>query len=190
MNSREDSRRQFRRQYLAPLTCDSESRAEDGLRRCRTHCHDEVGLNDPQFRFQPRTAGCDLARVRLLMNSAFAAGLPFEVFYRVRDVNLRPIDSSVFKRAIHDLTCRTNEWFAGHIFAIARLFANQHHRCALRPFAKDSLGSALVQMTCSAMIGRLAHRGQTRCIRRLRWSRVSLLVPSHLQLKNRKSSTL
>ncbi len=161
MNSREDSRRQFRRQYLAPLTGDSKSRAENSLRRCRTHGHDEVGPDDPKFRFQPRTAGCDFARVRLLMNSAFAAGLPFEVFHRVRDVNLRPIDSSVFKRAIHDFPSRTNKRFAGHIFVIARLFANQHHRCALRPFAKDSLGSALVQITRSAMCCGLAHRGQT-----------------------------
>ena len=95
------------------------------------------------------------------MNSTFAAGLPFEVFHRVCDVNLRPIDSSVFERAIHDFPSRTNERFAGRIFVIARLFAHQHHPCALRTFAKDSLGPSLVQMTRSAMIGRLAHRGQT-----------------------------
>ena len=95
------------------------------------------------------------------MNSAFAARLPFEMFHRVCDVNLRPIDSSVLERAIHDFASRTNEWFARHIFVIARLFANQHHRCALRPFAKDSLGPAFIQMTCSAMGCCFAHRGQT-----------------------------
>ncbi len=119
------------------------------------------GLNDPQFRFQPGTARGDFARVRLLMNSTFAAGLPFEVFHRVRDVNLRPIDSSVFERAIHDFPSRTNEWFAGHIFVIARLFTHQYHRCALRTFAKDSLGRSFVQMTRSAMSGCHAHRGKT-----------------------------
>jgi hypothetical protein len=131
------------------------------LGRCRTHCDDEVGLNDPQFRFQPRTARCDFARVRLLVNSAFPARLPFEVFHRVRDVNLRPIDSSFLKRPVHDFSSRTNERFAGDIFVIARLFANQHHPRMLRPFAKNSLCCAFVQMTRSAMKRRFAHGGQT-----------------------------
>jgi hypothetical protein len=95
------------------------------------------------------------------MNSAFPAGLLFEVFHRIRDVNLRPIDSSFLQRAVHDLARRTNEWFARDILVIARLFAHQHHRCALGPFAKNSLGSPFVQMTCSAMSRGLAHRGQT-----------------------------
>jgi hypothetical protein len=93
------------------------------------------------------------------MNPAFSAGLPFEVFHSVRDVNLRPIDSSVRERAIHNFPSRTYEWFARDIFVIARLFANQHDRCALRTFAKDSLGRSFVQMTCSAMSRCLADRG-------------------------------
>jgi hypothetical protein len=83
------------------------------------------------------------------------------VFHSVRDVNLRPIDSSIRERAIHNFPSRTYEWFARDIFVIARLFANQHDRCALRTFAKDSLGRSLVQMTCSAMSCCLAHRSQT-----------------------------
>ena len=62
------------------------------------------------------------------MNPAFAARLPFEMFYRVRDVNLGPIDFSVFERAIHDFPSGTNKWLARHVFVIAWLFANQHHR--------------------------------------------------------------
>ena len=95
------------------------------------------------------------------MNPAFAARLPLKMFHRVRDINLRSIDSSFLERAIHDFPSRTNEWFARDIFVIARLFANQHHRCALRPFAKDSLGRSFVQMTCSAMSCCFPHRGQT-----------------------------
>jgi hypothetical protein len=160
MNSREDSRRQFRRQYVATLPRDPESRAENGLRRCRTHCHDKIGLNDAQFRFQPRAARCDFTRVRFLMNSAFPARLPFEVFHRVGDVNLGAINASFLERAVHDFPSRTNEGFTRHIFVIARLFADEHDRCALRTFAKDSLGPSLVQMTRSAISRRLAHRGQ------------------------------
>ena len=94
------------------------------------------------------------------MNPPFSAGRPFEVFHRVRDINLRPIDASFLERAVHDFPSRANERFARYIFVIARLLANQHHRRAFRPFAKDSLGSAFVQMTRSAMSGRLAHGGQ------------------------------
>ena len=124
MNGREHPWCELRRQHLAPFPGDSESRAENGLRRSRTHYHDEVGLNDPQFRFQPGTAGSDFVRVRLLMNPAFAARLPLEVFHHVRDVNLRPINSSFLEGAVHDFPSRTNERFARHIFVIARLFAN------------------------------------------------------------------
>ena len=95
------------------------------------------------------------------MNPAFSAGLPFEVFHRVSDVNLGAINASVCERAIHNFASRTYEWFARDIFVIARLFANQHHRYALRTLAKDSLGRSFVQMTCSAMSRCLAHRGQT-----------------------------
>jgi hypothetical protein len=95
------------------------------------------------------------------MNSAFSARLPFEVFHRVRDVHLCPIDSSFLKRAVHDLACGTHERFACDIFVIARLFAYQHHRRMLRTFAKNSLRSAFVQMTRSAISRRLAHGGQT-----------------------------
>jgi len=161
MNSREHPLCELRGQHLATLPGDSESRAENSLCRCRTHCHDEFGPNDPLFRFQPRTARCDFARFRLLMNPPFPAGLPFEVFHRVRDVNLRPINSSFLERAIHNFPSRTNERFARDIFVIARLFANQHHRCVLRPFAKNSLGRSLVQMTCSAVSCCFAHGGQT-----------------------------
>jgi hypothetical protein len=82
------------------------------------------------------------------------------VFHSVRDVNLRPTDSSVRERAIHNFPSRTYEWFARDIFVIARLFANQHHRCALRPFAKNSLGRSFVQMTRSAIGRGFAHRAK------------------------------
>jgi len=95
------------------------------------------------------------------MNPAFPAGLPFKMFHRVSDINLRPIDSGFFERAIHDFPSRTNEWFARNIFVIAWLLTNQDHRCALRPFTKDSLGRSFVQMTCSAVSRRLAHDGET-----------------------------
>ena len=83
------------------------------------------------------------------------------MLYRVGDVNFIAIDSRFFQRLIHDFSSRPDKRFTLLIFVIARLFANQHHRCALRPFAKNSLSRSFVQMTCSAVSGRFAHRGQT-----------------------------
>src|SRR4249919_857310 len=121
MNRREYPWCELRGQHFSALACHAESRAENRLRRCRTHCHDEVGLNDPQFRFEPRTARCDFARVRLLMNAAFATRLPLKMFHRIGYVHLQSIDSSIRERAIHNFPSRTNEWFARDIFIIARL---------------------------------------------------------------------
>jgi hypothetical protein len=95
------------------------------------------------------------------MNPAFATRFPLKMFHRVTHVNLRSIDSSVREPAIHDFPGRTNEWFARDIFVIARLFANQHHRCALWSFPKNSLGRSLVQITCSAVSGCFTHGDQT-----------------------------
>ena len=78
------------------------------------------------------------------MNPAFAARLPFEMFNRVCNVNLRPIDSGVLERAIHDFPSRTNERFARDVFVVAWLFANQHHRRMLWTLAKHGLGGAFM----------------------------------------------
>jgi hypothetical protein len=94
MNSREDSWRKLGRQHFSQFARDAEPRTEDCLRCRGTHCHDQFWPNDLQLCFQPRPARCDLARVWFLMNPAFAARLPFEMFYRVRGVNLRPIEKA------------------------------------------------------------------------------------------------
>ena len=157
MNSRKDSWGKLGRQYFSPFARDTEPRTKDRLRCCGTHCHDQSWSNDSQLRFQPGPARCDLARVWFLMNPAFAARLPFEMFNRVCNVNLRPIDSGVLERAIHDFPSRTNEWFARDIFVVAWLFANQHHRRMLWTLAKHGLGRALMQMACGALACRFAN---------------------------------
>jgi hypothetical protein len=90
------------------------------------------------------------------MNPAFPARFPLKVFHRVRDINLGSIDSSFFERSIHDFAGRSNEGFTSDILVISRLFANQHHRCAFRAFAKNRLCRALVKVTCGAVTRRFA----------------------------------
>jgi len=94
------------------------------------------------------------------------------MFHRVRDINLRSVDSSFFERSIHDLSSGSNEGFTGDIFIIPWLFADQHHRCCFRPLAKNCLRRALVKVARLAIFRRLAQRRPARCAGR-RAGRVS-----------------
>ena len=161
MHRGENSRCKFRRRYFPAFTRDAKTGTENRLRCRRAHGDHEFWLNNSQLRFQPRPAGRDLARIWFLMNPAFPARLPLKMLHRIRHINPRSINSSFLERLVHNFPSRTNERFARDIFVIARLFANQHHRCVLRPFAKNSLGRSLVQMTCSAVSCCFAHGGQT-----------------------------
>src|SRR6266542_2241783 len=96
------------------------------------------------------------------MNPAFAARLPFEMFHRIRDIDLCAIDSGFFERLIHDFSSRSNERLTGDIFVISRLLSDEHHRCTLRAFAKDRLRGALVKMARLAIFRRLAQRRPAR----------------------------
>src|SRR5213076_1698811 len=104
------------------------------------------------------------------MNSALTSRLPFEMFHCVRDVNLGWINSSFFERLDHDFSSRSNKGFTAHVFVISRMFADQHHHCALRTFAKDRLRRALVEVACLAIFRRLADGGPARGIGRSRRS--------------------
>src|SRR5438309_1719158 len=99
---------------------------------------------ESQFRLEPRLTRRHFARVRFLMNTPFAARLPFEMLHRVGDINLFAIDSRFLERAVHDFSGRTNERFPGNIFVIPRLLANEHDRRFLWTFAKYRLGGVLV----------------------------------------------
>ena len=74
------------------------------------------------------------------MNAAFALLLEFEMFDRVGDIGLRPINSGFAKRRVKYLSCRANKGLPLHILLIARLLTNKHQLCPLRPFAKNNLG--------------------------------------------------
>ena len=63
---------------------------------------------------------------------------------RVRDVNLFAINSRFFERAIHDFSRGADERFAGDVFVIAWLFADEHDRRFFRAFAKNGLGCVLI----------------------------------------------
>ena len=72
-------------------------------RRGRAEANEHAGPNDAQFRFQPGTAGGDIARAWFLVDAPFPTQLPFEVLGRVRDVDRVAIDPRFFESVIQDL---------------------------------------------------------------------------------------
>ena len=110
MNSSENPRRKFGRQYFAALARDAKRRAEDRLRRRRSEADQQLSFDQTQLRFQPRTAGSDLPRIWFPMNPAFPAGLLLKMLHRVRDINFFAINSGFFERLIHDFPSRPDEW--------------------------------------------------------------------------------
>src|SRR5262249_45994271 len=124
------------------------------------------------------------------MNPAFPARLPLKMFYRVRDVNLGPINSSFFERLVHDFPSWPDERFTGDIFIVARLFADEHHRCTLRTFAKNRLRRPLVKMTRLTILRRLTHGRPAHRVGWLRRSRKLLVIRSHVPIMNRNSRAI
>ena len=93
-------------EHFPALPRHAKGRAEDRLRRGRAEADEHFRPNEAQLRFHPRPAGGDVARVRLLMDAAFPARLPFEMLHRVRDVNRVAIDPGFLQRAIEHLARR------------------------------------------------------------------------------------
>ena len=162
MHRGENSRCKFRRQYFAAFTRDAKTGTENRLRCRRAHGDHEFWLNNSQLRFQPRPAGRDLARIWFLMNPAFPARLPLKMLHCIRHINPRSINSSFLERLVHNFPSRTNERSSSDVLMISRLFANKHHRCALRAFPENCLRGALVKVTRLAIFRCLAHSRPTR----------------------------
>src|SRR6266550_484211 len=126
--------RELRRKNFPALARDSKRRSKDRLTGGCSENDKQFRPNEAQLGFEPGTASRDFARVGLLMDPAFAALFPFEMFHRVGDVNFFTVDSRFFQPAIHDFSGRTNERFTGKVFVIAWMLANQHDRRLFWPF--------------------------------------------------------
>ena len=109
---------------------------------------------------------------------------------RVRDINLRSLDSSFFERLVHDFPGWPHEGFTGDIFIIARLFADEHDRGTFRTFTKNRLRRPLVKMTRLTILRRLAHGRPAHRVGWLRRSRKFLVVGSHGTIMTRNARAI
>jgi hypothetical protein len=69
------------------------------------------------------------------------------MLHRISNVNLTAIDARFFERTIHDFSRWSDKWFAGDIFVVSRLFAQQHDWRARGSFPKNGLRGAFVKRT-------------------------------------------
>ena len=88
------------------------------------------------------------------MQAPFSARFPFEVFHRVGDVNLAPIDACFLERPIEQFPGRAHKRFAGAVFLVARLLAHENNFRAGSAFAEDGLRPGFPQRTGAAFFGR------------------------------------
>src|SRR5690349_16736503 len=128
----------------------AELAAQHRLRRGGAHADDQPGMGSRQLRLQPRAAGFDLVRARLLMDPQFALADPLEVFDRVGDVNRAALDSGLLQRLVENLARRADERMALKVFLVARLLADQHDLRILRAFSEDGLSGVAPQVASLA----------------------------------------
>src|SRR2546423_7125226 len=87
MDGGDDRDAEGRLQDLPVLLADTKRRPHHRLRGRRTEQNDQARLDHLDLRLEPRTAGADLRRVRLLMEAPFAAAGGAEMLYGVGHVN-------------------------------------------------------------------------------------------------------
>src|SRR5262249_42810411 len=96
---------------------------------------------DANLRVEPRTARLNFRRVRLLVNTPFAAGLPLEMLDHIRHVHGLSIDSRLLESTIQKTAGGTDERPAGAGPGIAWLLPDPHQLCPRRPFSPHGPGA-------------------------------------------------
>ena len=85
---------------IAAMFRQSERASQYRLSGSCTQTDDNLGLNKPQFGFQPRAAGLYLRCLGLFVNAAFSPFFEFEVLYGVGDVDIGAIDPGLLQSTI------------------------------------------------------------------------------------------
>src|SRR5688500_15093634 len=158
MNSKRDEGRERGGKELTPIACDSRGRSEQRACGSGAECHYHLRFYGFDLLIKPHPAREYLFAIRLLVNSALAARLPLEMFNRVRQVNLSRIEAGFDERLAQQLPRWTDERFAGEVFLIAGLLADEHETRAWWTLAEHGLSAAFPKVAPSATCRALAQR--------------------------------
>lgn len=135
---------------FSPITEHSDCRAEQRLGGGPAEGDKDSRFQYVQFGRQPRTAGADLPGVWLLVQPAFASGLPFEVLHHICDIDVFPFDADFEEGTIQKMSGRPHERPPFAIFHIPRLFTYQDDFGVSAAFAEDGLSGGSVEGTRAA----------------------------------------
>src|ERR1700756_1165206 len=84
------------------------------------------------------------------MQADFSARYELEMFDGIGDVDLVAVDAGFIERAVEHLPGRTHERFAGKVFLVAGLLADQHYLRMLRALAEHGLRRVFPERTGAA----------------------------------------
>jgi hypothetical protein len=126
--------------------------ADHSARRRGAETNNNLGPNASQFRPKPRLAGNNFGIGWLFVDTPLAAFFELEMLHRIRDVDIRAINSSLFQCPAQQSACRTHEGMAGTIFLVAGLFADQDDASRGWTFPKYGLGRMAIQVAASARL--------------------------------------
>ena len=142
MDGRQHERRQRRRDELAAMRGDLETRPSSACAAVAPRQHDGARLDERDLGRRATGGRPDLAGARLLVDAPLAARLPVEMLHDVRDVDIArgrcPPAASARSSSLP--AGPTNGWPL-EIFLIAGLFADEHQLGTARPFAEHRLGA-------------------------------------------------
>ena len=100
MHSDDRLRTEFALQDLSTVAQHTDAGPDQGLCGGAAESYENARLERDKLGFQPRLACRDVVRAGLLVNAAFSARLPFEMFHRVGDVHFVSVDLGLGKRTI------------------------------------------------------------------------------------------
>src|SRR4029453_561721 len=112
--------------HLAARLRDAKLRAEESLRRCRTHHDHHPRLHYFQLSFQPRHAGLDGGGRWSLVEAEFSARVEVEVLDRIGHVELATRQAGLDDGLVEQSPGGTYEGSADNVLAITGLLSYQH----------------------------------------------------------------
>ena len=135
---------------MAALGHDLYDPAENGTSRRCAETYQDARLQDGDLGNPPRPTRRHFDFIGFLMQAPLSARLPLEVFDRIGDVALAPVNAGCLQSAIEKFACGANEGTSLSVFLVARLFANEDDFGASRTFTKYRLCSVSIEGTSSA----------------------------------------
>ena len=159
-------RAEFRGHDFSTIAEDADLGTEQHFRGGAAEGDEQARLEREQLSDEPRLARADVARVRFLVQTAFAARLPFKMLHCVGEVDFSAVDTRFGERAVEELSGGSDEGMTLAVFGVAGLFADDDDVGIGRAFAEGGLRRAFVKRARGAGGGG-AQRGEIARDRRL-----------------------